>query len=150
MAASSSELWLIAGPNGAGKTTFTQRKPLNDLLANVRLLNADDLTLQLLRSQGYCSFDEPSDLVLKETFIAAAEQTMTELLSALSTHEPIATETVLSTSKFKPVVETVVQSQGFFGLIYVALESPELACVRVRKRHTSGGHTVPDEKVRSR
>jgi len=144
------ELWLIAGPNGAGKTTFAQRKPLGELIDGVRLLNPDDLTLQLLQSRGCSSFDDAEPELLRSTFIEAANRISDELTSRLQQNEKVAVETVLSSDKYKPAVEFVRQQHGFFGLIYVALRSPELACQRVARRHSEGGHDVPADKVTQR
>ncbi len=144
------ELWLIAGPNGAGKTTFAQRKPLGDLIEGVHLLNPDDLTLELLQSRGCSSFDDAEPEMLRSTFIEAANRISDELMARLQQNEKVAVETVLSSDKYKSAVEFVRQQHGFFGLVYVALHSPELACRRVALRHSKGGHDVPTDKVTER
>jgi predicted ABC-type ATPase len=59
-------------------------------------------------------------------------------------------ETVLSTDKYKPIVERA-QEKGFhFLFVYVVLASVEEAVQRVAMRVASGGHDVPGDKVRKR
>lgn len=144
------ELWIIAGPNGAGKTTLTQAAPLRALITGVRLLNPDDETLRRLHDRGFAGFDvAPIDL-LRELYASAAEQVLGELTVGLSQGENVAVETVLSTEKYRPVVEHVLSSGGYVRLIYVALRSPELAVQRVGRRVRLGGHDVPPDKIRQR
>ncbi len=59
-------------------------------------------------------------------------------------------ETVLSTDKYRDLVESVLAAGGFFGLIYVALDSPELSWERVQNRVSLGGHGVPRDKLFAR
>lgn len=62
----------------------------------------------------------------------------------------IGVETVLSTAKYQPYVERVLAAGGQFGLIYIALRTPELACERVARRVREGGHDVPPDKIADR
>src|SRR5690606_14005373 len=101
MSGDSPELWLIAGPNGAGKTTFSQRKPLRDLLAHVVLVNPDDVALQILRQQGYSSFEEPDSETLRTAFLNAAARSLDDVEQRLARNEAVAAETVLSTAKYQ-------------------------------------------------
>jgi len=142
--------WLIAGPNGAGKTTFASTEPLSLLLGDVVHLNADDETLARLQELGYESFADAPEDVLRTTFVECANHVTDELTSLLNEGLAVTVETVLSTDKFKPFVESVVQAEGFFGLIYVALNSPALACERVARRVKRGGHDVPPHKTVAR
>jgi predicted ABC-type ATPase len=147
---SRSQLWLVAGPNGAGKTTLVRFGPLAEMLPRVRFFNPDDLTLELLRSQGMKDFTEANAYVLNRTFIQAAEKTFADTESLLRQGEAVCVETVLSTRKYRPLVEAVRAAGGSVFLIYVALRSPELARARVRDRVRLGGHDVPSEKIRER
>lgn len=141
------ELWLVAGPNGAGKTTLVQAGALP---SHVRLLNPDERTLQLLRQRGVSSFAAASKAVLREANLQAAEEVFAELRQRVARGEAVGVETVLSTEKYRPVVESVCARGGDFCLIYVALRSPVLSQRRVAARFKLGGHDVPVEKLEQR
>ena len=138
-------LWLFAGPNGAGKSTFTQYP---EFARHIRhFLNADELTRQLLLAQGYASFlDAPAE-TLRQTNLDAAEKVFAQVNALLAQGEPVSVETVLSTDKYRPVVEKLRRDGGEFNLIYIGLRSPELSRARVARRVTRGGHPVPSEKL---
>jgi len=141
------EFWLVAGPNGAGKTTLVQAGALP---AHVRRLNPYDRTLQLLRQRGVPSFAAAAKAVLREANLQAAEEVFAELNDRLARNEPVGVETVLSTDKYQPVVESVGRRGGVFCLIYIALRSPALSQRRVAARFKLGGHDVPAEKLEQR
>lgn len=142
--------WLVAGINGAGKTTLCQREPIRDLLGNVIFLNADDLTLSMLRDQGIGSFAEAPPSLLRETFIRAAVQTEALLDAKIRVGENIGVETVLSTDKYVRLIDAAKANGYFCGLVYIALRSPELAHARVMARVASGGHDVPADRIAER
>jgi predicted ABC-type ATPase len=144
------ELWIIAGPNGAGKTTLAQAHPIGALLPRVPFLNPDDVAQALLVQRGYRSFADAPEPIQRETFLAAAKSVAAQLDAALHRGEAIGVETVLSTDKYRSAVEWIHKCDGFVGLIYVGLASPELACARVARRVRAGGHDVPVEKVHAR
>lgn len=69
--------------------------------------------------------------------------------SILAGHS-VGVETVLSTGKYRRLVDKA-KSLGFeVQLIYVMLASLELNVERVALRVRRGGHAVPEEKIRSR
>jgi predicted ABC-type ATPase len=141
------ELWIVGGPNGAGKTTCVQREPITELLPGVAFLNPDEYTLKKIRSLEYQGFhDAPADVQMR-LFVESADEVYAELEQAIARGEAVGVESVLSSPKYQPLVETVIARGGFFGLIYVALSSPELARERVAGRVSRGGHGVPDEKI---
>ena len=141
------ELWIMAGPNGAGKTTCVQKEPISSLLSYVKFYNPDDRTLMKLRSSGYQNFaDSPADLQAR-LFIEAAKDVAAELQDALSQGLVIGVETVMSTDKYLPIVESVRARGGIVGLIYVALSSSAISIERVTARVLRGGHGVPPAKI---
>ncbi len=144
------ELWIIGGPNGAGKTTLAQRQPIRQLLPQILLLNPDDLTRARIEQQGFATFAETPESVLREEFIRSADVVLTEAAERLRRNEAVAIETVLSTDKYRPVVEEVRSRSGFFGLIYVALRSADLSNARVERRVAQGGHHVSPDRVAAR
>jgi len=144
------ELWIIGGPNGAGKTTLAQRQPIRQLLPQVVPLNPDDLTRVRIQQQGFVSFADTPESVLREAYIRSADAVLADARDRLRRNDVVAIETVLSTDKYRPVVEEVLSRGGFFGLIYVALRSAELSNTRVQRRVALGGHHVSPERVAAR
>ncbi|MFM2296271.1 MAG: hypothetical protein RLZZ350_2684 [Verrucomicrobiota bacterium] len=142
------QLWLFAGPNGAGKSTFTQFPEWSRHIRH--FLNADELTRELLRVQGLPSFAAAPTEVLHQVNLAAAKKVFAEVARLLDAGEAVAVETVLSTAKYRPVIEKLRRDGGIFNLIYVGLSSPELSRERVRARVLKGGHPVPEEKLPGR
>lgn len=142
--------WIVAGPNGAGKSTLVQAAPINQVLPGVTFWNPDSVARELLQKQGFSGFaDAPPDQQ-RRAFIEAAEFVERKLSESIASCQPVGVETVLSTNKYRPFVEEVVSRGGFFGLIYVSLETAELARERVAQRAREGGHSVPQEKIESR
>lgn len=65
-------------------------------------------------------------------------------------HKSIGVETVLSTDKYRPVVDAA-KSKGYqVWFIYVLLDTPDRNVEPVRLRVARGGHDVPESKVRER
>ncbi len=144
------EFWIVAGPNGAGKTTLVQAQPIASLLPRVKFHNPDDIARGLLVQRDYAGFVDAPEQSKHEAFLAAANMVEAELQAGLHRGEAVGVETVLSSNKYRPLIEFVQKQGGFVGLIYVALASPELACLRVARRVRAGGHDVPTEKIHAR
>jgi predicted ABC-type ATPase len=146
------ELWLIAGPNGAGKSTIVgqHRHLLSELVPKVPFINPNEHARKLLIARGRTGFADTPLAEQKAAFIEAATALEKKIESALLDGCAIGVETVLSTLKYQRFVELTLQRQGTFGLIYVALNSPRIACRRVEHRVAHGGHDVPGEKIRER
>jgi predicted ABC-type ATPase len=143
-------LWIVAGPNGAGKTTCVQRITIAAIIPSVRILNPDDRTLAKLRSAGFQGFaDAPVDLQTR-CFLESADEVSAELDAAIEVDETIGVETVLSSDKYRPLVERARSKGGFVGLVYIALSTPALARDRVAARVSAGGHGVPSAKITER
>ena len=141
-------LWLFAGPNGAGKTTFTKLPQWSGRISH--FLNADDLTRQQLREQGIFTYAEAPTEILQRANVTAAERVFADVQRLLDAGEAVAVETVLSTDKYRPVVEKLRRDGGLFNLIYIGQRSPELSCERVARRVAQGGHPVPEQKLPGR
>jgi predicted ABC-type ATPase len=69
---------------------------------------------------------------------------------SLEARKSVLVETVLSTGKYLRHVERARQLGYHVSMIFVALPTPALHVRRVKSRHASGGHDVPQEKIRSR
>src|SRR4029077_923134 len=113
----------------------------------VPFLNPDDRTLTKLRAAGYAGFaDTPAD-VLRPLFIESADEVSVELETIIARGGSVGVETVLSSDKYRPLVETVLRRAGLVGLVYVALRSPAISRERVAARVRKGGHGVPEDKL---
>lgn len=144
------QFWIVAGPNGAGKTTCVQKEPISNLLQDVTFLNPDDRTLIKLQEMGYQGFvDAPVD-VQTRMFIESADEVFSELQIHIAAGTPVGVETVLSSSKYQSLVDSVMKRDGTVGLIYVALSSSAIARDRVAARVRRGGHGIPDDKIDKR
>ncbi len=143
-------LWIVAGPNGAGKTTLVSKEPVAALLPKVVFWNPDELARKILLERGFFEFATAPSEQLQSAFVTAANVTFANLKDCISQGIPCGVETVLSTEKYKELVNMVLVSSGIFGLLYVALRSPEIACQRVARRVRERGHDVPQDKIVAR
>lgn len=146
------ELWLIAGPNGAGKSTIVGRSRhlLSHIVPNVPFINPDEHARQILLTRGRHGFADSPLMEQKAAFIEAAMALEKYIGEVLESGGTVGVETVLSTAKYQRFVELVLRKRGVFGRIYVALNSPSLACKRVAYRVENGGHDVPKSKIHDR
>lgn len=70
--------------------------------------------------------------------------------STIDVHKTVGVETVLSTGKYRRLVEKAKERGFLVWLFYVVLDSPERNIERVKLRVIKGGHDVPEDKIRSR
>ncbi|HTL98607.1 MAG TPA: hypothetical protein VL181_07365 [Holophagaceae bacterium] len=136
-------LWIVAGINGAGKTTLCSKPEIKKLMGTSDILNPDIRTRALLAEQ--------TELEIGEANLMAAKLTDAEVLDRIgATRTSFGVETVLSSDKFHPVLELARKEGWKVGLIYFALPSVDVAIERVKLRVLTGGHHVPEHKVRER
>ena len=132
---------VIAGPNGSGKSSVYHNADIEAFGRSVWIINPDLLAARI-------SAVEQMDLVTAN--LAAVTRIEAWLESSIAAHQTVGVETVLSTPKYRRLVEKA-KSLGFeFRLIYVMLDSPQLNVERVRLRVLKGGHAVPEDKILSR
>jgi predicted ABC-type ATPase len=131
------EVYVISGPNGAGKTTIALTI-LPSLLETFEYVNAD------LIASGLSAF-QPESVAIQ------AGRIMLERLDLLANSGVnFAFETTLAARSFAPFLRKC-QVQGYqVNLIYVWLDTPELAIERVQQRVLAGGHAIPVEIIRHR
>ena len=129
-------LWVIAGPNGAGKTTCYEELIRPRLAAE--FVNAD-------RIAASCWPDEAGTHAYEAAELAAKRRS--ELL--LERHSFVA-ETVFSHPSKIELMERARDAGYVVWLTVVGLENAELAVRRVAERVASGGHHVPEQKIRER
>lgn len=122
------EVMVFAGPNGSGKSTITRMAKTVGIY-----INADDI-----KKSSLCS-----DM---EAAIKAEE--LRE--NALTDKIDFTFETVLSTDRNLKLLKRAKENGYFIRGIYVLTASSEINIARVKVREASGGHGVPEDKIRSR
>lgn len=119
---------VFAGPNGSGKSTIT------DLAEKVGdYINADDI-----KSSLKCSDLEAANIA----------QELRE--RCLAERRDFTFETVLSTPRNLELLKRAKESDYFIRCYYVLTASPDVNVMRVANRVNNGGHSVPEDKIRSR
>lgn len=134
-------LVIIAGPNGSGKSSAYKNAKLEWDNRDVWINNPDLLTLRLKNAES---------LDLLEANLEAVKRIEAWLYASIDVHQTIGVETVLSTGKYRGLVETAKRRGFDVWLIYVILDSPDRNIERVKIRAKSGGHDVPPDKIRER
>ncbi|MDG2515079.1 AAA family ATPase [Sphingobium yanoikuyae] len=134
-------LWIVAGPNGSGKSTAYGRNDLVGFDGSVWIINPDLLTARLQKTEK---------LPLLDANLAAVQRIGTWLDASIRVHQTIGVETVLSSGKYRRLVELARSHDFEIHLIYVFLDSVEKQLKRIKQRVAKGGHDVPADKVRSR
>lgn len=131
------EVIVIAGPNGAGKSTLAPHL-LRDKLGILEYVNADTI------AQGLSAF-------APETAAIEAGRVMLHRLNELSQQSrDFAFETTLA-SRFYSKWLNKRQTTGYhIHLVFLWLNSPDLAIQRVAERVRAGGHNIPEGTIRRR
>ena len=128
---------IIAGPNGAGKTTFA-KEFLPREAGIVHFVNADLIAAGLSPLKPAMANMKAGKVFLSELdrlSDARVDFAFESTLSGLSYHERI--------GKWK--------HRGYrIELVYLRLDSPEIALKRIAARVREGGHDVPAADVRRR
>lgn len=132
------ELVVVAGPNGSGKTTIITTKGLSD--SDYTCLSADSISKML-----------ETEISDETERMHAAWNTCEEFREALIVSgESFVWETVFSDARRLDVLR-YAKSKGYaITLIFVTTQSVAINVDRVSKRVQSGGHNVPEDKIRSR
>ncbi len=137
MANTKPKIIVIAGCNGAGKSTLAPHL-LRDAFNLKDYVNADTI------AQGLSAF-APEGAAIE------AGKIMLRRLRELARQEKsFAFETTLASRFYVKFIEHLKAQNFEFHLLFLWLESPELAILRVAERVASGGHNVPEETIRRR
>lgn len=128
---------VLAGPNGAGKTTLAPAL-LRDRFEITQYVNADVI------AQGLAGFDPLS------AALEAGRVLLSRLHELADSMTPFAFETTLAARSFAPWIKSLQRIGWEFHLLYLWLDTPELAIKRVNARTKCGGHYVPETIVRRR
>ena len=130
-------VYLIGGPNGSGKTTIAKRL-LPDFLGVIEYVNADEI------AAGLSPFNPQSVAI-------PAGRLMLERLALLKTRKvDFAFESTLAARNFARFLRDCKSFDYRVNLIYIWLQTPDLALERVRTRVASGGHNIPESVIRRR
>ncbi len=135
-------LWIIAGANGSGKSTAYERSTIAAPAGGIWFINPDALAARIA---GHEHLPLTPDANLE-----AVRRIERWLHASVDAHQTVGVETVLSTAKYRKLVERA-REQGFrVRLIYVFLANATLNVLRVRDRVAKGGHDVPEDAIRAR
>lgn len=136
-------MWLVGGPNGSGKSTLASTEIISQLPGSPLIrFNPDDLSKKLR--------NENTTLAQVEINIRAVRTIDAQVAKTIEERKSFLTETVLSTDKYKHMVNRAKELDFSIGLLFVTLRAPEYNIERVRLRAERGGHDVPIDKIKSR
>ncbi len=130
-------LFIIGGPNGAGKTTSAM-KLLPDFLQCEEYVNADGI------ASGLSQFRPES------VAINAGRIMLSRIQDLIKQEKSFAFETTLASRSFVILLKKCKQFGYSTNVIFLWLQSPELAVKRVAIRVKNGGHSIPEDTVRRR
>jgi predicted ABC-type ATPase len=126
--------FVIAGSNGSGKTTFA-REYLPREASTARFVNADLIAAGL------------SPLAPGLAAVASARLVLAELDRLAATREDFAFESTLSGLAYVRRLRRWKQAGYFIKIVFLRIESAELALKRIAARVRQGGHDVPATDV---
>jgi len=128
-------LHLVCGPNGAGKSTLVTEVLVP--ITHLPFINAD-----LLAAANW-----PTDPEGHAYQAASLAEDLRR--QAMAEHASFISETVFSHSSKLDLVHDAVAA-GYLVTLYVVIVPEDLAVARVADRVRRGGHSVPEEKTRTR
>lgn len=126
----SKQIHIIAGPNGAGKSSLARVTLLPDFLKSNEFINADEIAKML-------SPQSPEKVAIQ-----AGKLMLTRIDFLLKEKISFAFETTLSARIYLNLIKKA-HKQGYkVNLIFLTLQSPKLAKIRVLNRVNKGGHNI--------
>ena len=128
---------VIAGPNGAGKST-TAPSLLRDALQVSEFVNADAIA-------GGLSAFRPDSVA-----IPAGRAMLVRMQQLAEAKMNFAFETTLASRTFAPRLARLRRHGYHVHVLFLWLDSADLAVNRVAARVRRGGHDVPEQTVRRR
>jgi predicted ABC-type ATPase len=130
------EVIIVADSNGAGKTTFAREFLVEN--PNYEFLNADEIAKDI----------SPNNL--ENAKVEAGKQFFGKLTALTEVDRSVVIESTLSG---RYLIRWIKNLRGFayeVRIIFIFVESPEIAIERIADRVKKGGHFVPDNDVRRR
>lgn len=130
-------LYILSGCNGAGKTTASYTF-LPEILDCREFVNSDEFAKSL-------SPFNPSN-----ASVSASRYMLMRIQYLLDLGADFSVETTLATRSLVGIIQEA-RSRGYsVTLLYLWVQSPEIAIQRVRDRVASGGHNIPENVLRRR
>lgn len=130
-------MYIISGCNGSGKTTASYTL-LPELLDCSEFVNSDEFAKSL------APFNPES------AYVTASRYMLNKTQYLFSRREDFCIETTLATRSLIKMVQRAQDLGYFVTVVYLWLESPEVAIRRVAARVEAGGHDVPEDVIRRR
>lgn len=134
---SNPQIVIIAGPNGAGKSTLAP-SILRDTFGLLEFVNADTI------SAGLSAFNAEA------VALEAGRVMLTRLRELAANKQSFAFESTLATRSYAPWIRRLAQEGYEFQLLFLWLNTVELAIQRVAGRVRHGGHRVSEDIIRRR
>lgn len=130
-------LYIIAGCNGSGKTTASYTV-LPEMLKCEDFINADEI------AKGLSPFNPD------KVAIEAGRIMLKKINDFISKQHDFAFETTLSTKSHVKTIEKVSENIYEITLLFLFLDSVDLAIERVKTRVNEGGHEIPEKVIKRR
>lgn len=130
-------MYILAGCNGAGKTTASKELIPAVLKAKI-FVNADEIAYQL------------SPLNPESVAIQSGRIMLSQIQELLSSGESFTFETTLSAKSYESLIRQAKNLGYEITLIFLWLNSEDLAIERVATRVKEGGHHIPTDTIRRR
>ncbi len=130
-------LYILAGCNGAGKTTASYSF-LPEILDCREFVNSDEFAKSL------SPFDPSIASVSASRFMLRRIQYLMERGADFSI------ETTLATRSLVSIIKEARAKSYVITILYLWLQSPEIAVQRVKDRVETGGHNIPENVLRRR
>lgn len=130
-------LYILSGCNGAGKTTASYTF-LPEILDCREFVNSDEFAKSL-------SPFNPSN-----ASVSASRYMLMRIQYLLDLGADFSVETTLATRSLVGIIQEARLRGYSVTLLYLWVQSPEIAIQRVRDRVASGGHNIPDNVLRRR
>jgi len=134
-------LTIIAGPNGAGKSTHS-----NELLIDFGI-EAFDFNKEFYAIWSQFSFDP---YIEQGAFDRAQKLFADRRTAAIQKKQNFAFETNYHSKEIFSVLDVFRSGRYHIELIFISLESPDMAIERVKDRVAKGGHSVDETTIRKR
>lgn len=130
-------LYILSGCNGSGKTTASYTF-LPEMLHCYEFVNSDEFAKSL------SPFDP------EQASVHAGRYMLMKIRMLIRRRADFCIETTLATRSLLKMI-CQAQEEGYFvTILYLWLNSPELAVERVAARVRAGGHNIEDETIRRR
>ncbi len=130
-------LYIIAGPNGAGKTTLSYTI-LPEIFNCYEFVNADEI------AKGIAPLNP------EKAGIRSGRLMLQRIYELIELNESFAIETTLATKSYFNLIKKVQKVGYEVVLLFLSLDTVELAIKRVQTRVLEGGHNIAEEVIERR